>query len=138
MDELNLQSQPQNRDAAGKIGIALFENKRYEESLEVWQEMLALDMADGDVHLWKGDTLFRLQRYEQALEAYRAAAEHNSQEVRQYPARFVERVRLPDSADVPGNESTRQESTSVLVCYTLGRLFPKRPRLVERASVLET
>lgn len=51
-------------------GIGLFQEGRYEESLEPWQQVLALNDLFALAHTGIGQALFKRQRYAEALEAF--------------------------------------------------------------------
>ncbi len=62
-----------NRATLREKAKGLYSHKRNEDELEVYNEIITLDPDDEEAWHYKGDALFLLNRYEEAIKAYEGA-----------------------------------------------------------------
>ncbi len=61
--------------AHSNVGIALFDQGKFEEAIEHYDRAIAIDPGFAEAHSNRGNALQRLKRFGEAEEAYRRAIE---------------------------------------------------------------
>lgn len=63
----------EERKACFKKGINCLDQGKYEEALKIFGMLLIGESRNASLHYYKGNTLYKLKRYEEALESFRAS-----------------------------------------------------------------